>query len=191
MGKEYTDVELLDQIAQKQPWALDALYDRHAARLNGLAIKVLQDPFLAEEVLQEVFLKLWEQPELFSKERGTPVVWLMVACRNRCIDKLRTEQVKRQRTRTLDEALAFEEDLWVIQDVVAEIDYQDLHVRVTRALHALPVEQSEPIELAFFQGYSQTEIAKRLDLPVGTVKTRMRLGMQKLRNVLTRNREHR
>jgi RNA polymerase sigma-70 factor (ECF subfamily) len=158
------------------------IYDRYAARMNGLALKILSDVFLAEEVLQEVFIKIWKNPDQFNKTKGTPLAWMMVLCRNLAIDKLRAKKRVESRTTNLDENLLFQHNIWAPEDPAQSVDYYQIQKSVRKALSQLPFEQSQPIEMAFFQGYSQSEISHAMNLPLGTVKTRMRLGMQKLRS---------
>ena len=140
-------------------------------------MKILRDQQLAEDVLQEVFLSLWHRAASFDARKGSLLGWLMILCRNRSIDKLRSRAAAQKRSSPMNDA--------VLQvpgdDAQAASEFPLLQQEIRRALAALPHEQSLPIELAFFQGLSQTEIAQRLDWPLGTVKTRIRLGMQKLR----------
>jgi len=181
-----SDVELFEALVKRETWALETLYDRHAARLNGLAIKILKDEYWAEEVLQEIFLKIWSHPEMFCKSKGTPLGWMMVLCRNRAIDKLRMQHSKTCRTITLDEESLPQDTLWGSSTHPEdEIDYDDLRDQIRAGLKKLPDEQAILIEKAFYEGSTQSELSQELELPLGTVKTRMRLAMQKLRNHLS------
>ncbi len=180
-AKELSDSELFECISDKKSWAMDALYDRHAPRLNGLAFKVLNDDDLAEEVLQEIFIKVWESAHTFNKEKGSPLAWMMIMCRNRAIDKYRSRQSVRKHEVAWDESILFRDMKSKDVDPIKAIYNKDLQVQIKYAMSTLPAEQSLPIEMAFFQGYSQSEISEKLALPLGTVKTRMRLGMKKLR----------
>ncbi|MFQ5633003.1 MAG: sigma-70 family RNA polymerase sigma factor [bacterium] len=182
--ENYSDTELFDEIARKQTRALEVIYDRYAARLNGLALKILQDVHTVEEVLQEIFLKIWQNPDRFNKSKGNPLNWMMALCRNRAIDKLRAKQRNIERTAKIDDRLLFLDKIWSTNDPWRTVSYNEIQKSVQQGLSQLPVEQSELIELAFFQGYSQSEISKLRDIPLGTVKTRIRLGMQKLRGFL-------
>jgi RNA polymerase sigma-70 factor (ECF subfamily) len=179
-----SDGALFAEMAKKQSEALSALYDRHAARLYGLALKILKDPALAEDVLQDLFLYLWQNAEKFEARRGQPLAWMMILCRNRAIDKLRAREKRQSRSAAIsDQALAFpaaDES----ESPFAIVHSKETFTRITAALDSLPSEQRTPIELAFFGGLSQTEIAENLQLPLGTIKTRIRLGMQKLSDLL-------
>ena len=181
--EQLTDVELFEEIAKKQAWALEAIYDRHASHLNGLALKILKDEYLAEEVLQDIFLNIWKKPNQFNKSKGSPLGWMMVLCRNRSIDKLRAKQSAVERSASLNEDMLFQDELWSVDNPFETLDYKELQTRIKGALEQLPGEQCLPIEMAFYQGFSQTEISDQLNLPLGTVKTRIRLGMQKLRSM--------
>ncbi|MFQ5674928.1 MAG: sigma-70 family RNA polymerase sigma factor [bacterium] len=178
-----SDLELFEQMADKQSWALAALYDRHASRLFGLALKILKDPTLAEDALQDVFLHIWRKAALFNQKCGNPLGWMFIVCRNSCIDKLRAKE--RAYTRS-----SFVEDLmqqwhWGAgEDPFKKASDSQLQEVVVKALEQLSVEQRTPIEMAFFEGFTQSEIAKELELPLGTIKTRIRLGMRKLRNLM-------
>ncbi|MFQ5641414.1 MAG: sigma-70 family RNA polymerase sigma factor [bacterium] len=183
-GKEYTDLELFEEIASKQTWALEAIYDRHAGRLNGLAIKILKDDYLAEEVLQEVFLTIWNDPSRFNRSKGSPLAWMMILCRNKAIDKLRAKETAVKRSAILNEDILFQDEVWAADNPLQETHYRELQTRIRGALAQLPSEQRLAIEMTFFQGFSQTEISEQLNLPLGTIKTRIRLGMQKLRTLM-------
>jgi len=163
--------------------ALSVLYDRYAARLFGLASKILNDGALAEDVVQELFMHFWQQSAGFDQRRGQPLPWMMVLCRNRCIDKLRSLKSSLKRSSILEENL----NEFVTNesaDPLEHVKHKELQATIAAALEQLPDEQRVPIELSYFEGLSQTEIADRLQAPLGTVKTRVRLGMQKLRNLM-------
>lgn len=179
-----TDAELFSEIARKQTWALEELYDRHAARLNGLALRILADEHLAEDVLQEIFLKIWNSAGRFDMSKGTPLGWMMIFCRNRSIDKLRSRAAMQKRSAVLDEETLLQDEQWSSENPLDAVSMNELQQEIARALALLPAEQCLPIEMAFFQGYTQREISERLCLPLGTIKTRMRLGMRKLKNFL-------
>lgn len=181
---DVTDPELFSEIARKQTWAFEELYDRHAARLNGLALTILADEHLAEDVLQEIFLNIWNSAGQFDMRKGTPLGWMMIFCRNRSIDKLRSRSTQQKRSAVLDEETLLQDKHWRSESPLDTVSMNELQQAIARALALLPLEQCLPIEMAFFQGYTQREISERLCLPLGTIKTRMRLGMQKLKKFL-------
>lgn len=178
------DGELFSRIARLQVDALAALYDRHSAALYGLACKILKNETLAEDVLQELFVAIWQNSHKFDGKRGASIAWLMVMCRNRCIDKLRANATKRKYSEAIEESQFHQIPDDVAKDPFEFAQHNDTQRIVQKALAQLPPEQREPIVLAYFEGLSQTEIAAGLNIPLGTIKTRMRLGMRKLRNLL-------
>lgn len=190
MGKSQKDMAVISDsalfadIAHKKAEALSILYDRHAARLYGLALKILKDPALAEDVLQDLFLYLWQNAEKFEERRGQPLAWMMILCRNRAIDKLRAREKRQSRS-----AASGEETLAVPSSDESDSPFEIVHsketlTRIAAAMDELPKEQRTPIDMAFFGGLSQSEIAEKLNIPLGTIKTRIRLGMQKLSDLL-------
>ena len=177
------DIELLARIAARDTQALAGLYDRHSRLLFGLILRILRDRSDAEEVLQEVFLTVWTKAGTYDQALGSPVAWLVRIARNRGIDRLRAEGV---RTRNLDER-----DVAVAATVAPEADNpesravrSDLERDIARALEVLPPDQRELIEHAYYLGLTHSELAERFRLPLGTVKTRVRAGMQALRQHL-------
>ena len=174
-----SDEQMVILLARRDENALSTLYDRHANRVLGVAMAVLHDLSAAEEVTQEVFLKLWRQPESFDSSRGRFVSWFLSVARHQAIDRLRSSHglstgavpdVELAEDMA-DDHLGPDEEAWISVRRQA----------VRRALGELPQAQREVLALAYFAGLSQQEIAQRLDQPLGTVKTRTRLAMQKLR----------
>lgn len=154
--------------------AFEALYDANHRIVYGVALRILGDVHGAEDVVQSVFLKLWNSPDLFRG--GNFSAWIVRVTRNRALDVLRSRAVRNEGT--LPEALPEEE---AIEDVAfSHIDA----ARVRAALAGLPPEQREPIEMGFFDGITHEEIARRCDVPLGTIKTRIRSGLRKLRAAL-------
>ena len=168
--------------------ALEALYDRYGDIVYSVSLRVVGDTQLAEDITQEVFLRLWRRPDLFDESRGRFLTWLLSVARNRAIDELRS-RVRRhghEAPSATAEALPAKDEG---DDPLAQTLHLDERVAVRRALALLPPEQRLVIELAYFGGYTQQEIATRLRQPLGTVKTRVRLGLQKLRPLLIGQRE--
>ncbi|HXF50183.1 MAG TPA: sigma-70 family RNA polymerase sigma factor [Dehalococcoidia bacterium] len=177
------DEDLAARVARGDADAFEALFARYGDLVYSVAYRVLEDRHAAEDIAQEVFLKFWRRPSLFDAARGRFATWLISVTRNRAIDERR---VRRRPGR--DDAGAMEAD----PPTTDADDPGSLAVlvrerqAVREALSALPPEQRLAIELAYFGGLTQSEVAERLSLPLGTVKTRIRLGMQKLRAALER-----
>lgn len=178
------DDQLVLRIARGDAAALEALYDRYVRQCFGLALRMVSEPGLAEEVVQEVFLKLWSRPDSYSSHKGAFVSWLLSLVHHRCVDELR----KRSRTEV---ALDNEQPLSVINtkpdpqpDPSEQVWVLEQQRVVRQALVQLPENQRQVLELAYFGGLSQSQIAERLSQPLGTVKTRMRMGLQNLRQLL-------
>lgn len=166
------------RIQQQDTNALSELYDLYAGRVYSLAVAVLGDGMGAQEVTQDVFLKVWRSPNLYRHEEGRFVGWLLTITRRLAIDRLRHEQRRSGKSTSLDT-----EDFPELADITHDEEARWRELR--HLLDGLPVEQREVILLAYYRGLSQSEIAEHLGLPLGTVKTRLRLGMEKLRNVYT------
>ncbi len=157
--------------------ALSELYNRYGRAVYGLAFRVVQNSTLAEEVTQDTFLKVWNQPESWDPVRGKLVSWLLTIARYTAIDRLRREQ-RRPMGAPLDDILEVVGKRALIDDPI----WQD--GRLLRTLIArLPPDQIEVIELGFYEGMTHSEMAEHLKLPLGTVKTRVRLGLQKLKTM--------
>jgi len=174
-----TDVALLTAIAAHDEAALAQLYDRYRAILFGLLMRILNNREEAEDVLQEVFLQVWRKAQDFDESRGRPFTWLVTLARSRGIDRLRTLAARER----VAEAGA-REPSDEISDAAADAFKSEQRGLVSDALAKLPDEQKRPIMLAYFEGLTQSEIATNLGAPLGTVKTRMRTGMIRLRELL-------
>jgi RNA polymerase sigma-70 factor (ECF subfamily) len=172
------DVALIERVAAQDESAVAELYDRHARLLYSLILRILRDPGAAEDVLQEVFVALWTRVQTYDRSLGSPVAWLVRIARNRAIDRLRASGVRARAVESapLDPAPAAtpEEQATVAEESRA----------VVKAVAALPPEQRVLIEDAYFLGLTHAELAERHRLPLGTVKTRIRNGMQALRAAL-------
>lgn len=174
-----TDVNLLHAIAQRDEAALASLYDRYRRILFGLLIRILGSREEAEEILQEVFIQVWRRAADFDEQRGKPFTWLVTLARSRAIDRLRQLSAReRLATATAQEAPAEASD--AAQDAYRS-EQKEI---VAEALSQLPEDQRQALLLAYFEGLTQTEIAGRLGAPLGTIKTRMRSGLIKLRELL-------
>jgi len=174
-----SDLELLQAIANRDEYALGSLYDRYRLILFGLLMRILSNREEAEDVLQEVFLQVWRRAKDFDELRGRPFTWLVTLTRSRGIDRLRLLGA-RQRLAVAASADEAEE----VSDAVKDTFLSEQRRIVTRALAELSEDQRRTLMLAYFDGLTQSEIAGQLDIPLGTVKTRMRLGIIKLRELL-------
>lgn len=170
----------LSGIARGDAHALADLYDRHARRVYSLALRIVQDGAEAEDVVQDVFVQAWRQASRYDAERGTVAAWLLTMTRTRAIDRLRASQGRSR----LAEGAASEpaSDPTVPPDLLLLTAEQVVAVRA--ALKALPALQRVALELAYYEGLTHVEIAARLDEPLGTVKTRIRTAMLRLREAL-------
>jgi RNA polymerase sigma-70 factor (ECF subfamily) len=177
------DTTLLRLVGERRPEAVAGLYDRHAPMLLALARRILGSPADAEEVLQEVFLHVWNHSGRYEPARSSVSTWLVLLTRSRAIDRLRNRNVVE---RTHEQAHLANADL--PQDASPDgpeaVFIRERRERVRRELENLPPEQRQVLEMAFYDGLSQSEIAARAELPLGTVKTRTLLAMKKLRNAL-------
>jgi RNA polymerase sigma-70 factor (ECF subfamily) len=182
MSAVYTDEQLIHALKRGEQWAMSILYDRYARLVFSLALKILQDHGAAEEAVQDVFVKVWRRCKDYDTERGKFSSWLIGIAHNHAIDELRRRRVR---------PAASEEETDEMNEVAdhapatLDLALQSLeHRRILDALDEIPLEQRQPIEMAYFEGFTQQEIAEKLCQPLGTIKTRMRLGMQKLKGLL-------
>jgi len=172
---------LIERTANGEEAALAALYDGTAALVNGLALRILGDRGAAEEVTGDVYLQVWRQAERYDDTRGTPLTWLLTLARTRAIDRLRAMNVRRARTEPLRAARTVPTETPGPEERSVVRQRRQL---VQRALGRIPAEQRRAIELAYFEGLSHSEIAVAVGAPLGTVKTRVRLGLGRLRDAL-------
>ncbi|HKH46706.1 MAG TPA: sigma-70 family RNA polymerase sigma factor [Thermoanaerobaculia bacterium] len=177
-----TDGALLRLVADRRPEALTALYDRHAPHLLALARRILGTAGEAEDVVQEVFVHVWNSSSRYDPSRSSVSTWLVLITRSRAIDRLRHRQVVDRSHEAAHRDVPPEEH--ASPDGVEAVLTRERRERVRRELENLPPEQRQVLEMAFYDGLSQTEIAERADLPLGTVKTRTLLAMKKLRSAL-------
>jgi len=177
------DLSLIAGLVARDPEALDELYQRYGRPVYSLTYRILNDAGMAEDVTQEVFLKLWRQPESFDAHRGSLGSWLLSVAHNRAIDLVRRRRVREELP--LPELHESEE---IIADALADpadiAGMSEEAAAIRRALAQIPPAQRQAIEMAFFQGKTHVEISAELGEPLGTAKTRIRLGMRKLRALL-------
>jgi RNA polymerase sigma-70 factor (ECF subfamily) len=178
--ERHGDRKLLTRVARGEVGALRVLYDHHARRAMAIAMRVLRNESEAEDVVQETFLEVWRRAAQFDNQRGGVAAWVVTIARSRAIDRLRstgtTSRAIEAASGTLEpppEALPSD-----------EVERRRDEARVAAALGELPIEQRQTIELAYFEGLSQSEIAQRTGSPLGTVKMRVKLAMSKLAKLL-------
>ena len=174
------DIELLGRVVARDANALAELYDRLSGILFNVACTILRDPSHAEDVLQEVFIQIWERASVYDAALGKPLGWAVTLTRNKAIDRLRSLQ---RRNRLMHEA-AEEIETPAPASYQPEVITNETALFIRAALKKLPAEQRQAIELAFFAGLTQSEIASELSQPLGTVKARIRRGMLQLRESL-------
>jgi RNA polymerase sigma-70 factor (ECF subfamily) len=178
---EVSDVELLHAVARGDEAALARLYDAYRVILFGLLVRILNSREEAEDILQEVFVQVWRRAKDFDEKRGRPFTWLVTLARSRAIDRLRQLGA---RQRLAMGAAQEQENTESFSDALTDSVRAEQQAEVRRALAELPEEQRTALLLAYFDGLTQSEIATKLNAPLGTVKTRMRSGMIKLRALL-------
>jgi RNA polymerase sigma-70 factor, ECF subfamily len=176
-----SDHAALRRIAQGDGNAVAELYDRHARPIYSLALRILHEPAEAEDVVQEVFSQAWRQASTYNPSRGAVVAWLLTLARSRAIDRLRARR-SRPHGPSDERAAGHIVDPGPLVD--AQVLSSEQIDRLRAALDELPALQRAAIELAYFEGFTHAKIAERLEQPLGTVKTRIRLALIKLRDVL-------
>ena len=173
--------DLLAAVAKGDQAAFTDLYDRVGGQVYGLVRRVLRDPAQSEEITQEVLLEVWKTASRFDRSRGTPQSWIMTMAHRRAVDRVRSEQSARNR----DNKVGVREAGNAGYDEVAEeVEVRMEHQQVRQAMNSLTDLQREAVELAYYGGYTYREVADLLDTPLGTVKTRMRDGLIRLRDTL-------
>jgi len=177
--QKLADEDLMTLVERKDPAAFEVLYDRHGGGAYSLAHRIVGDPGAAEDVTQEAFLSIWRSGARFDPARGSVRSWTLGVVRNRAIDALRRQSGKAPK-------LDFDDDATLAAQPAAELTdseaiRRETARRVRGAMRRLPEEQSEVIGLAYFGGFTHSEIAQMLSMPLGTVKGRMRLGLEKIR----------
>ncbi len=165
----------MQQLRGREADALSRVYDLYSTVVYSVAMRVLRDSAAAEDVMQEVFLKLWQQPESFADHRGSLCGWLAVVARNRSIDKIRSSR----RMENVDD-LQLSNNI----DLGADAEREIMLGKVRVVLETMPADQRQAVEMAFFEGHTHTEIAQQTGQPLGTVKTRIRSALITIRKAL-------
>ncbi len=179
--KGLDDKELVQALVEHRPEAVSELYDRFSSMLLALAQRVLGDISDAEEILQETFLQVWKQADRYDSKRSSVSTWLVLITRSRAIDRLRSRRVKQK---TLTAAQRETPVTHTSPKGIRHVFMREQRQRLQVELGRLPPEQRQVLEMAFYQGMTQSEIAKQTGIPLGTVKTRTLLAMKKLRRAL-------
>ena len=177
------DSKIWSKIKDGDSTAFEELYDQFATVMFSLALQILNDRWEAEEVIQDIFAVLWKKPDAYSPTKGKFSSWLLVLTRNRSIDRYRSRKRRLDRGESDDilQSRPDQKDRDGAEHATASDEHEHLH----RAFSVLPDEQRRVLELSYFKGMNQVEIAEKLDISLGTVKSRTRLGIEKLRNSLS------
>ena len=180
--RETSDVVLMDRVQSGDAHAFAQLFDRLSPIVLGLLLRILRQRAEAEEVLQEVFLQVWRQAGSYRLDGAPPRGWVLMLARSRAIDRLRSRQARGLREEKSYDEAPIEPEVSPVG--TARLEAAERETQVVSALGTLPPDQRTCIELAFYEGLTHTQIAERLAAPLGTVKSRILLGMNKLRQVL-------
>src|SRR6267154_6183502 len=175
-----SDLDLMQGIQAGDADALSQLYDRYNGILKALILRVIHNEAEADDLLQEIFMEIWNQAKNFSAQKGKPLGWMVTLARRRAIDGLRKKQAYARAGERLQSETEQQPDAWVHNATEEEISFSDTRLLVRRVINTLPLAQQEAIGLAFFSGMSQREIAAKTNTPLGTVKTRLELGLKKI-----------
>lgn len=184
---ELTDDRLMQNVATSDAASLEVLYDRYVRQCFGLALRMLNNPQIAEEVVQEVFTKVWTRPDSYSVHKGKFISWLLSLVHHRCIDELRRRSSTEVRLEDPVTGSLLDTQVDPAPDPGDQVTLREDQIAVREALKELAPNQREVLVLAYFGGLSQSQIADKLKQPLGTVKTRVRMGLQKLRTLLEAN----
>ncbi|HEV3243798.1 MAG TPA: sigma-70 family RNA polymerase sigma factor [Chthoniobacterales bacterium] len=175
-----SDVDLMLGIQSGDADALSQLYDRYNGIVKALTLRIIHNDTEADDLLQEVFMEIWNQAKNFSAAKGKPLGWMVTLTRRRAIDALRKKQAYARAEERLQAEPEQQPFAWVQNTTEKEIEAGDTRVLMAKVINSLPEAQQQVIELAFFQGMSQREIASNTNIPLGTVKTRLELGLKKI-----------
>jgi RNA polymerase sigma-70 factor (ECF subfamily) len=177
---EPSDEQLMDAVQREETTALDELYRRHAATLRSVIVRILHNEHSSEDLLQEVFLEIWRLASRYSKEKGKALGWMITLARRRAIDRLRREQAYFRVEERFQKETEQQPNSWTHTRVEGDIESTDIRNLLDSILETLPAAQKDAVELAFYKGMSQREIANHTKIPLGTIKTRLELGVRKI-----------
>jgi RNA polymerase sigma-70 factor (ECF subfamily) len=178
--RDPSDVVLMTAIQAGDPDALSQLYDRYNGIVKALILRIIHNDTEADDLLQEVFLEIWNQAKNFSAQKGKPLGWMVTLTRRRAIDALRKKQAYARAEERLQAEPERQPLAWVQNTTADDITASDTRALMAKVISSLPEAQQQVIDLAFFRGMSQREIAAHTNIPLGTVKTRLELGLKKI-----------
>lgn len=178
------DVALMEAIKESDADALEALYDRYSGVLKAIVMRVLHNETEADDLLQEVFVEIWNQAHHFKAEKGKPLGWMVTLTRRRAIDRLRKKQSYQRVEDRLRQETEQQPDAWINDTIDSDLEHGDLRRLLADIIRRLPLAQQQAIDLAFYRGMSQREIAAHTQIPLGTIKTRIELGLKKISEAL-------
>lgn len=176
---DLTDEHLMAMLQQREPVALEYLYDRHSPIVKSLVMKVIHNEAEADDLLQEIFVEIWNRAAGYNPEKGKPLGWIVTLARRRAIDRLRKCQSYCRAEDRLKEEVESQPGAWTT-DPEEDFVMADIRETLQNVLKTLPEAQRIAIEMAFYQGMSQREIAAHTGIPLGTIKTRLELGLKKI-----------
>jgi len=179
-----SDEALMKAITNRRQTALRELYDRYGKTVKAVVVRVVHEEAEADDVLQEIFLQIWREAENYSPKAGRPLGWVVTLARRRAIDRLRRRQAYCRAKERFESEIERQPNSWVRNRIDDELVQSDLRRFLQRQMNTLPEFQREVIELSFFEGRSHREIAALTGTPLGTVKTRLELGLRKLINCI-------
>jgi RNA polymerase sigma-70 factor (ECF subfamily) len=177
-----SDETLMRAISDRRQFALRELYQRYGKTIKAVVVRVVHEEAEADDVLQEIFLQIWKEAENYSPKAGRPLGWVVTLARRRAIDRLRRRQAYCRAKDRFESQLDRHPESWSRNRIAADLVQADLRRFLQRQMNLLPTYQREVIELSFFEGRSHREIAALTGTPLGTVKTRLELGLRKLVN---------
>jgi RNA polymerase sigma-70 factor (ECF subfamily) len=177
---ECADEVLMEAIQARRPEALETLYDRYSGILKALIMRIIHNETEADDLLQEIYMEVWNQAHNFSAAKGKLLGWMVTLTRRRAIDRLRKRQAYARVEERLQHETEQQPEAWVHNTTQEDILLSDTREILLQAIKNLPPAQKEAIEFAFFKGMSQREIAAHTNIPLGTIKTRLELGLKKI-----------
>lgn len=177
---DVSDEDLMAGIQEQDPDALSVLFDRYSSVLKALVMRIIHNEAEAEDLLMEIYMEIWHHAPNYCPEKGKPLGWMVTLTRRRAIDRLRKRQSYLRAEERFQHETESQPDAWVKNCVDLDIERHDLHEVLSRIIASLPPAQQQAIDLAFYKGMSQREIAAHTKIPLGTIKTRLELGLKKI-----------
>lgn len=175
-----SDEELMGGVRRQDPEALSQLYDRYSGVLKALALRIVHNEAESEDLLQEIYMEIWNHAQNYVQERGKALGWMVTLTRRRSIDRLRKRLSYARVEERLQKETEQQPGAWSYHSVDEDLEASDMRAVLIKIMEGLPPAQREAIEFAYFQGMSQREIAAHTGIPLGTIKTRLELGLKKI-----------